>query len=261
MNEKIRLAKDYFRFRLAARSRYTIHSSFLFELVNDVFRDKRNFYAFEEIEKIREELLNDGSAIDENFQGAASKKLSQKREVKNIVEVSAMPVKYCRLLFNLILFSRPKTILELGTGLGLSTFYMAAAARSAKIISIEGSEKLSAIAQKKAQKLQLQNIKFINGKFSETLPQALQELQTLDFVLIDGDHAKQPLLQNLRQIIPHVTNNCVIVIDDIYWSAEMKDAWSEIIQFPQVTLSLDLFRLGILFFREGIVKQHLKVVW
>ena len=151
-------------------------------------------------------------------------------------------------------------MLELGTGTGISSLYLAAAAAASPFITIEGSPVLSDIAEANFKVMKLNNILLLPGKFHEILPQAITRLEKLHFVFIDGDHKKQSLLQYMKIIKPHLAKNATVVIDDIYWSPDMKEAWHECIHLPEVTLSVDMYRLGILFFRKGITKQHLKVV-
>jgi len=47
-----------------------------------------------------------------------------------------------------------------------------------------------------------------------------------------------------------------IIFDDIYWSEGMQQAWTEICARPEVTLSLDLFHMGVVFFNPGLTKEH-----
>ncbi|MDZ4845546.1 MAG: class I SAM-dependent methyltransferase [Chitinophagales bacterium] len=261
-NEKLRVAKDYLNFRRAALSRFSIHSPFLFELVNDVFRDNRDYYAFSDIEKIRQSLLSDARTIEENHFGEQSKALPQQtRKVSDIARVTSLPQNYGKLLFRLVNHLRPGNFIELGTGLGISALYLASAESSAPFITLEGSQVLSAIAQEQFSKLQLKNIRLLEGDFNETLPKAIRELGKIHFIFLDGDHRKDSVIRYIRLLLPHLAENATIVIDDIYWSEEMNEAWKEVAQLPQATLTVDLFRMGILFFREGIkVKQDLKVV-
>lgn len=260
--EKLRLAKSYLQFRLHALSRFSIHSPFLFELVNDIFRDNRAYYAFKDIEKIRKELLADTRIINETHYGELSKTLpNHLRSVSSIARVTALPQNYGKLLFRLAHFLRPANFLELGTGLGMSALYLSSAEATVPFITLEGSPALSKIAREQFSKLQLKNIRLFEGQFSETLPKAITELKEIHFVFIDGDHRKDSVIQYVRELIPHLAKNATIVIDDIYWSQEMHEAWKACVRLPQATLTIDLFRMGILFFREGVkVKQDLKVV-
>jgi len=104
--------------------------------------------------------------------------------------------------------------------------------------------------------LPLDNIKPICGIFETELPHLAQELNSFDFVFIDGDHNGTKLLEYFDVILPKLTSNSIVVVDDIRWSQDMEDAWKEMKANRRVSVSLDLFRCGILFFRQGIAKQH-----
>lgn len=260
--DRLRLARDYLNFRLRARSRYRIHSPFLFELVNEVFRDKRRFYAFDEIENIRGKLLSDKSVIEENHFGERSKALRKaQRRLGEEVRTASLPAPYGRLLFRTVDYLRPANILELGTSAGISTLYLASAASSVPVITLEGSASLAAVARQQIAAMKLNNVTVIEGNFNDTLQAALRQMGKAGFIFIDGDHRKSSLLNYVGQCLERINDDSVMVIDDIYWSQGMKEAWTEIISLPQVTMSIDLFRLGMLFFREGMMKQHLKVVY
>ena len=104
--------------------------------------------------------------------------------------------------------------------------------------------------------MELQNIEQHVGNFDDVLPKILSEKEKIDFVFFDGNHRKEPTLNYFRQCLDKVHEGSVFIFDDIYWSLEMKEAWSEIKMNEQVTVTLDLFYLGIVFFRKEQVKQH-----
>lgn len=262
LKDKFRIAKDYLHFRMGAHSRFSIHSPFLFELVNDVLRDDRTFYAFEDIEKARRSLLGNTLVVEGNHVGEQSRALPQSvRKIGDVTKVTAVPVKYGELLFRLVNYLHPANMLELGTGVGISTLYIASAAAASPCITLEGSPALAKIAQQQFAGLHMKNVELMQGHFKDTLHVAINKLGKIHFVFLDGDHRKESVINNMRQILPYLADDATVVVDDIYWSEEMKEAWKELVQLPGVTLSIDLFRMGILFFKSGIkVKQHLKVV-
>jgi hypothetical protein len=45
----------------------------------------------------------------------------------------------------------------------------------------------------------------------------------------------------------------------IYRSKGMKEAWAEIKAHPQVTVTVDLFWIGLVFFRKGQEKEGFKI--
>ncbi|MFZ9719521.1 MAG: class I SAM-dependent methyltransferase, partial [Chitinophagaceae bacterium] len=88
----------------------------------------------------------------------------------------------------------------------------------------------------------------------------LKKMGKLDFVFIDGNHAYAPTLRYFNAMLPFVHSGTVMILDDIHWSAEMEKAWQAISNHSAVTLSIDLFFVGILFFREEqLHKQHFRI--
>lgn len=255
---KLRIVLKYFRYLIGSRNRHAVHSPFVYTLLEDVFRDKRKYYAFADIEKRRAELLSDTRVIEVTDLGAGSAgQRGAERRVSEIVRHAAKPPKYGRLLFRLAQYFAPATILELGTSLGLSTAYLASGAASAGVITLEGCPEIARIAQDNFELLGLGRIRLITGHFDDTLGPALLGLKKLDMAFIDGNHRKEPTLRYFSQCLTRTHPGSVLIFDDIHWTAEMESAWNEIMAHPAVTLSIDLFFLGLVFFREEFhEKQH-----
>jgi predicted O-methyltransferase YrrM len=152
---------------------------------------------------------------------------------------------------------QPSNIIELGTSFGISTAYMATAAPNATVYSLEGASAIATIAQQNFDQLGTQNIQLIPGDFTDTLPKLLQSLDGVDFAYVDGNHRQAPTLDYFHQLMAKSHENTVIIFDDIHWSAEMEAAWEIIKGHEPVTLSIDLFFIGIVFFKKDFkAKQH-----
>ncbi len=150
----------------------------------------------------------------------------------------------------------------MGTGTGISTLYLGSAPVVNQLISLEGNAALASLAKNQAHKLKLNKIEVISGDFDSTLSTALGRLSNIDLAFIDGNHQKAPTLQYYEQILPYTHNDTVLIFDDIHWSPEMLEAWQEIIARPEVTLSLDLYRMGMIFFRKEIRQaQHIQLYY
>jgi predicted O-methyltransferase YrrM len=178
------------------------------------------------------------------------------KSISEIVHAAAKPEKYAQLLFRLVNHFQPATILELGTSLGISSAYMASANSRSKLITIEGCKEIAAIAGQNFKKLELFNIEQLTGNFDDRLPEVLKKIDQLDFVFFDGNHRKIPTINYFEQCLEKASERSVFVFDDIYWSDEMKEAWQEIKNNDRVTVTIDLFYFGILFFRKEQVKEH-----
>jgi len=263
MYNHFQLAKKYLNYRFTSSNGkgHGVHSPFVFDLITKVLRDKKEYECYGKIEAIRNELINNFQIIHVDDLGAGSvvKKLNE-REVKDIARSSLKPKKYAQLLFRIVNYYKPTTIIELGTSLGITASYLASGNEDAKVYTCEGSTTIAAIAQNNFSNLNLKNIELIQGNFDKTLPPLLSKLDKIDFAFIDGNHRKEPTLNYFYQLIGHSNPSSILIFDDIHWSAEMESAWQEIKQHPSITVTIDLFFIGIVFMNTDFkVKQHFSI--
>ena len=230
-----------------------IHAPFAYSLVSETFRNKTAPEIVCCIEKIRAKLLADSRSITVNDLGSGSVKMkSSLRKVSDITRYSAVPRKYGVLLSSMAgAFGEP-VILEFGTSLGISTMYMAASCPQATVITMEGCRETSRMAAENFREAGLDNIRIINGSFDDILPSLESENVTPGLVFIDGNHSKEPVMRYFNQVADMSGQGTVVMIDDINSSKGMAEAWSEIRNHRDVTLSVDIFRMGIVFFRKGL---------
>lgn len=234
-----------------------IHSPFIFNLVSKVFRNKTDSDVVCTIEKVRKKLMSNHESIRLNDLGSGQDKRTVNiRKVSEIARYSPVPSKYGQLLSNLASeFGKP-VIIELGTSFGISTMYLASGSPESVVYTIEGSEEVAEIAKANFNYAGLKNIITLTGSFDEMLPVVFNNEVKPGLVFIDGDHRKEHLLRYFAKIAKEADNNTVIVIDDICYSKEMGEAWNEIRNNEKVTVTVDIFRMGIVFFRKGITHQN-----
>ncbi len=276
MYSKFQLALKYVCYLITASNGkgHGIHSPFVFEFVTQVLNDDRTYYCYQTIEDLRNELKQDNTVISvEDFGAGSATGKNTKRKISAVAHSSLKPKKFSQLLFRMVNFYKPKNILELGTSLGITTAYLASANNNIPVITMEGSKAISDIAQKNFIQLQLSNIKIIEGNFDvilqptisqspadNNLTESCGQQSTIDFAFIDGNHRKKPTLQYFQQLLIKTTENSILVFDDVHWSKEMEEAWQAIQTHPAVTLSIDLFFIGIIFFRkEQKATQHFTI--
>jgi predicted O-methyltransferase YrrM len=179
----------------------------------------------------------------------------QIQSVSEIAKRSVKPAKYGQLLFRMVNYFQPKHVLELGTSLGITTSYLRAGNIGSAVTTVEGCPEIAAIAQKNWLYLGYENISLHIGNFDEVLPELLRKEQVIDFVFFDGNHRKTATLEYFNRCLEKVNEKSVFVFDDIYWSAEMEEAWEEIKANEKVSVTIDLFFMGIVFFRKGQAKE------
>ena len=255
---------DYLQFWFRASNSHGIHSPFVFQLYNEVLFAEKEYYCFSEIEKIRDKLRSDNTSLIVKDLGAGSKVMpTEKRTIGQIAQNSTSKPQIAQLIFKLIDFIQPQTVVELGTCLGLTTLYMAEAMPlQSKLYTFEGSENMAAKAKEIAKKHFAEgqkNIEFVIGNIDDTLPQKIKEISRLDVVFFDANHRQTPTLKYFEICLAKAHQDSLFIFDDIYWSEEMKTAWKHVQAHPSVTLTIDLFDLGLVFFREKQPKQHFKL--
>lgn len=245
----------FLKYRAKAKTQYRLHSPFIFEFYQNVLADKRCFYAYEEIEITRERLEKSQEFIPMDDHGAGSRIRAQGKRLGEIVKRTAVPKKYGRLLFRIANYYNHRSILELGTATGISTAYLAAASRDARVISIEGNKALAEIATRQMKSLEQENVEVLQGTFENWLPGALDEFDRIDLLYLDGNHRKQPTLDYFDRCLPKLANGAVVIVDDINWSKEMTEAWRVLKGRKEVSVSVDLFRMGLLFIKKEQEKE------
>ena len=258
--QKLKMLIRYINYLQHARTPFDIHPPFLYELVSQVFEDRKVYPEYQRVEDLKKELLMRKDTVEVHDLGAGSSATSKKvRTVSDITRHSSKQRKQGRLLFRLSRFLRPGTVLELGTAMGLSSAYLALGYDRSEVTTVEGCGNIAGLAQDNLKKLGLGQVTVIHGDFRDALPRYLEGTDHIDLAFVDGNHRKQPTIDYFEQILPKTVNASCLVFDDIHWSDGMESAWRYISGHPEVMLSIDLFHLGIVFFRKELTKQHFTI--
>lgn len=252
MNKKF-LAAQYLNYLFKAKGRHGIHSAFVYSFYERVLYNTEEYYEFAPIEYTRSRMLHSDEVIEVIDYGTGA---NGRKKIKDIAHLSSVPAKEGQMLFRLVNFMQPKVMVEMGTSLGISTLYEAKACPQATLITMEGSPQTAAAASKNFELMKAGNIKVVTGDFNSTLPEVLKSVDKVDYVFFDGNHRKEATLNYFKSFLPKASGNCVFVFDDIRWSKDMYGAWTEIIKEPRATVTIDLFSVGLVFFRQGQVKEH-----
>jgi hypothetical protein len=146
--------------------------------------------------------------------------------------------------------------MELGTSLGLTTAYLAYAAERGRVLTMEGAPEIANMAESNFLKLGMDNIEVVIGDFDHRLEDALSNMPSPGLIYIDGNHLKEPTLRYFDRLLPHCGEGTVLVFDDIHWSKGMQEAWQSIKMEPQVRCTIDVFFMGIVFFRNSFREKQ-----
>ncbi|HAH58880.1 MAG: class I SAM-dependent methyltransferase [Lentimicrobium sp.] len=253
------MAWRYLCFLMKAKTRHAVHSPFVYDFITKVLEDHSHYKDYDIIERQVRVLRRNHNIIETVDFGAVSGKpgyVTRFRKVNQIALQAGISRRQGRLLYRIVAYYKPENIIELGSSVGISTMYQAKANPKSKMKSIEGCASTAAYAQESIQAVNAKNVSFLLGRFEHMLPRAFEDMSSVDYAFVDGNHSYAPTLEYFNQLLPKVNNESILVFHDIHWSRDMERAWKTIQSSSEVILTIDLFFMGLVFFRKELTPQH-----
>ncbi len=298
MYNSLQLALKYTNYYLTAHNGrgHGMHSPFVYDMIRHVFMDKTSYGAYEKPEEYRKKLLQDDTVLEIQDLGAGSVSgKTKQRKVSQIAKTSVKHKRYSQLLYRMASYYKYGRILELGTSLGVTSSYLGQVPVLEELVTMEGVDVVADIAERELSRYV--KVRVVRGNFDgqqgagerreaggeriedrgdriedrgerredignhqTNLEKVVFDMPRIDLAFIDGNHRKEPTLRYFETILAKTNDGSCIIFDDIHWSAEMEQAWETIRNDGRVTLSIDLFFIGIVFFRrEFREKQHFSI--
>jgi predicted O-methyltransferase YrrM len=246
-----------------SKNEHGVHSPFVFDLLTKCFYDKEKYPEYTILKEYRNSLLQNKNFIEVTDFGAGSKVFkSNKRQISKIAQTAGISRKRAELLFRIVNYFQPTTILEIGTSLGLATSALSLGNKNGKIITLEGCPntlnqcQLALLSSRAQSRDNFNNIEFLNAEFSTYLENSQLPASSFQLIYFDGNHSKKATLDYFELLLPTISNDSVWIFDDIYWSLEMAATWKIIKNHPKVKVTIDTFQWGIVFFRAEQEKEH-----
>ncbi|HCQ13626.1 O-methyltransferase [Flavobacterium sp.] len=253
----LQIIKSYLNFLWNSKNQHGVHSPFVYSLVTKCFYDKKKYPEYSILKNYRNSLLENKNTIEVTDFGAGSRVFkSNTRPINQIAKNAGISSKRAELLFRIVNYFQPDNILEIGTSLGLATSALSLGSKNTKVITLEGCPNTINQCQLQLQKFNINNVESINTKFEDYLKTYNLQPTTYDLIYFDGNHSKKATLEYFELLIPTITNDSVWIFDDIHWSKDMEEAWGIIKNHPKVTVTIDTFQWGIVFFRSEQLKEH-----
>lgn len=247
--------KAYLNYLLCSKNQYGVHSPFLFDFITKGLRGQHDI-SLDRARLFRKELLENTLEIDVTDFGAGSKVFkTNKRSLADIAAKAGISNKRGELLAKTVAYFKPERILEIGSSLGISSAFMSSGSPKTHITTLEGCPATTGIAMKYFKKFHFSNIEIIVGEFEETIDLAITKRQ-FDLIYFDGNHQKEPTISYFEKCLNSAQENSIFIFDDIHWTPDMEEAWDHIRAHPKVTLSVDTFKWGLVFFHKERAKQH-----
>lgn len=261
--------KSYLKFLWHSKNEHAVHSPFVFHLITKCFYDKKDKPEYQVLKNYRKSLLENKETIEVTDFGAGSKVFkSNTRQISKIAKTAGISSKRAELLFRITNYFQPDSVLELGTSLGLATAALALGNPKATITTLEGCPNTANQCQLQLQKYTINNVDLVVSEFKDYLKNCQLKTdpsnserakQYCQLIYFDGNHQKQATLDYFELLLPTVSNDTLWIFDDIHWSKDMEEAWEIIKKHPKVTVTIDTFQWGFVFFRKEQPKEHFAI--
>jgi predicted O-methyltransferase YrrM len=250
---KLYVFLQYCRYLLDQVDQHSLHSPYLYKCYTELLQHRNNPAVVDDwLETMREKWLKEKVSYSWVDKGAGSH-YSDTKTVSNICRYSNSPLKY-NLLYQYFCGQTPGDyVIELGGSLGINTGYLSKSCHGA-LYSFEADPHLIRMA--KTTLKGNPHVTHVAGDLKDTLPATLAELPRVDFAFLDANHTRKATLSYFDMILPKVHDKSIVIIGDIYWSKGMTQAWKMLINHFKVTLSLDFFEAGVLFFNSELAKEN-----
>jgi len=252
---------SYFKFLIRSKNQHGIHSPFVYDFTTKcLYKKNKNFKSqFKNIKEFKKDLLSNKSFITVTDFGAGSRVFkSNLRSISAIAKNAGISNKRAKLLCKITTYFKPVYILEIGTSLGIATASMYLGNPKASIVTLEGCKETAKVAKEQFEKYFFKEIYIQTGEFKNTLSETLKN-NNFDLIYFDGNHQEESTINYFLECSKYVTNNSIFIFDDIHWNEGMSRAWEFIKNNEKVTISIDTFQWGIVFFRAEQKKEHFNI--
>jgi predicted O-methyltransferase YrrM len=254
-----------------------IHSPYLFYLVRMLIYDQNRYYCWDDIEQQRRRLLRSRETIRVVDYGTGGRTVEGEPEAteRRLCDIAATSLEQARVgqvLFRLVCYlghvqQRPLRIVELGTSLGITTAYLAAADSRNSVVTYEGSEALLEQAREVWRRLKIDNIRTVPGNIDETLLRTpardniigAGDEAPIDIAYLDANHTYEATMRYYTHLAQRAQAHSIYIVDDIHHSEQMARAWREIGQREEVSTTMDFYHFGLVFFDPHYLKRHYKL--
>lgn len=153
-----------------------------------------------------------------------------------------------------------RSVLELGTSLGVGTMYMATAAPDVRVTTIDCNSRLLDFTTARFKETGVKNVEFVCDRIEDWMAGFVEGKidSKFDLVFVDGDHRGEAMLRQFELITGKlVGERYIIVFDDINYNKDMFTAWRHISNMCTDSLRINLFRWGMIFHGYELPKREM----
>ncbi len=243
--------REALRFYFQASTIYNIHSPLLFSILKSVYLSDDLPQA--ELQKNFRNALNQDNELVSEEVGAGSSSLS-KNTIAKAIKLSSSSYRKSSFIAKIAQAVQSKTIIELGTNLGMTTTTLSYYNPFANVHTVEANDQLLRKAKAFFINSGIDKIHTYNKYFQDFLNTDFGNIYP-DFILIDGDHSYQSTMDYFKLIKQKRIAQLCLVFDDIRWSKGMLMAWNKISSDTDASVVVDFHNLGVVLYSPNSRNQ------
>ena len=237
--------------KLFCRKGYNVHSPFVFDLITNVIEDQCAYYSCDDIALIRKKLKQKTGVV--HYKG-------NRISVKQAVRRYGISRKEGDCLFRLTNHYKPRTIVAIGSSLGLIPLYLTRYDSTVSCITLESEPDFARIATHLLSKETNLSLQIRSGVYHKIIPGVLTRLKRIDCIFVDKNVELNDLDNIFNQCLPFFHADTFCVWAGIRSSSEKYHFWQQLCQHPQVTVAVDMFQMGLLFFQPKLHKRVYRTI-
>ncbi|MCX6237045.1 MAG: hypothetical protein NTY07_05705 [Bacteroidia bacterium] len=235
--------------RARHRRGHGIHSPFLFHLITAVIEDRHRLPEYKILKGLKNNVLN---LLDDFRKPLLTEvypqfKLSSSKSGKLYKKVE-LPIRYGKIVFRLIRYFKPSSIINYGPTFGVNLALMAMANNDSIVYQLINNSACEVLCKELLKDSAFSNIQFLP---ENSVPEVNPEFIMINFS--DNPDMSRSVVQKYLRL--HGDDD-VLIIRGIHESQEMETIWLEMIASESVRVSLDLFEIGIALFRKELQKEN-----
>ena len=236
------------------RKGFGVHSPFVYNLITKVIEERCPYYCFDDIELVRKQLLFCNATL--TLPERTRNRKVCRRTVGQVVAHEAIKPKHGALLFRLANYFKSKQILQLGCSVGIPTLYLTAYASEVHCIVLESVPELASVARMAFEKAACRSADLRVGAYGDLLPEALAEMPCPDLIYFDASIGWQEQADLFEACLQRAGDDTLFVFEGIRANRRMRAFWKAACQRAEVTISVDLYSMGLLFFNKKLHKRN-----
>lgn len=216
------MAVGYVKYLWRRKSEYGIHSPFVYEFMRKVLNDSGSNRDYDTIYRI-------GRLLD------------KRKYIRYQLR------KQSRLLYRMVRYFEPDSVVSFGHITALNAAAMALGHMQTKVYLEQSESFLETLNS-----MGVVNVILIQPEEFDS--EHFKRLNT-GFVFFGRDSFEGDTWDYLADCLSHKTSDSVFVFEGIHRDRDIEEAWEEIKANEDVSVTFDLYCIGVVFFREGIEKQ------